>query len=88
MEGLVFIENIFEVSVGKDPKTDMRYNVGKEFSVKGKKVKITHIVYDDTSFAVHGKSRAFIYVRAENGGEEKLWKILEDQSLVITLDLG
>jgi len=86
MDSFYFINNedIYEVSVGTDPKSNIRYTVGKQYSTGGgEKVVITAIAIDQNSLIEHGVNRALIYAQNEKG-EEILWKVTVDIPLIIT----
>lgn len=76
-------EDIYELSVGTDPKTDIRYTVGNEYTRgRGRKIKITFIEFDQNSLLMFGVSRALVY--AELDGKEILWKVFQDIPMSIT----
>lgn len=78
-----FIDQIHEVSVGTNPKEDVRYTVGTTYA--GGRLTITEIVYDQNSFFSHGERRVLIYARRkEDPTTDFLWKVLEGQPVVIT----
>lgn len=83
-----FIDDIYEISVGLDPKTALRYTKGQHYM--GGKVRITEIVYDQNSYFTHGQRRLYVYadIRKDTGKvEEELWKIVEDLPVMITREV-
>jgi len=83
MTDIQFIDDIYEVSIGNNPKEDMRYTVGRSYRVASKSVTITEIVYDQNSYFTHGERRVYIY-GSSSEGDEFLWKIIEGQPCTIT----
>lgn len=86
MNGQTFIdnENIHEVTVGINPKDDMRFTVGKTY-MRGtpNQTTITEIVFDTNMLVLFGVKRAIVYVE-NSDGEIKIWKDLIDVPMTIT----
>lgn len=84
--GQTFIdnENIYEVTVGVDPKNDMRFTVGKTY-MKGtpNEITITDIVFDQNMLILYGVKRAIVWGETPEG-EPKIWKDLIDVPMTIT----
>ena len=89
MENTIFIDNddIHEITIGRNPKTDIRITVGNSY-LKGtdNEVKVTAIEIDQNAFVVRNVRRVLIFAETLDG-EEKLWKILEDIPVQITCKL-
>jgi|VirMetMinimDraft_7_1064189.scaffolds.fasta_scaffold56886_5 hypothetical protein len=83
MESQDFINDVYEVSIGNDPKEDFRFTVGRNHRVKDGVITITEIVYDQNAFHSFGIRRCEIWAKKESG-EEFLWKVSENQPLMIT----
>lgn len=80
-------ENIHEITVGSDPRTDIRLTVGQAYLRNTpNEIKITAIEVDQNAFVTRGVRRILIFAETK-GGEEKLWKILEDIPVSITCKL-
>lgn len=85
MDSFHFIENenIYEVAVGIDPKTNIRYTVGKQYTCgPDSKITITAIEFDQNALVIYGISRALIF--GEVNGDEILWKVIENIPMSIT----
>ena len=67
-------ENIYEITVGIDPKNDMRFTVGKTY-MKGtpNQMTVTHIAFDQNMLVNYGSTRAIVYA-VDGEGVEKQWK--------------
>jgi hypothetical protein len=86
MTGPSFIdnENIYEITVGTDPKNDMRFTVGKVY-MRGteNQMTVTHIAFDQNMLVEYGRTRAIVYGKNRDG-VEKAWKDLIDVPITIT----
>ena len=82
MEGL-----IRKIIIGKEPKTNaMAYYIGMPVG-KDKENVVSAIVYDDTTFARHSKSRYYIYLQ-EPSGCQVLWKTIDDMPCAVEYGLN
>jgi hypothetical protein len=86
MSDIQFIDDIYEVSIGHNPKEDIRYTVGRVYKVGPKQVEVTAIIYDLNSYFTHGERRIYIYGKS-GSTEDFIWKILEGQPCTITRKL-
>lgn len=86
MNGTIFIDddNIYEVTVGIDPKTDLRYTLGRTYMRDTpNEVVIEGFIFDSNMLVEYGIKR--IIIRAKNKeGEIKTWKDLIDVPITIT----
>jgi len=82
-------DNIHEITVGTNPKEDLRFTVGNTYLKKGANpIVITGIEIDENYITDHGIIKAKIFGTLENGnGEEFLWKVLVDTPITITCKL-
>lgn len=85
MDSAYFIpnESIHEVTVGTNPKTDIRYTVGRTYQVGKNSVTVTAIEFDQNALSTYGISRALIFAGTDNG-EEVLWKVVENIPMIVT----
>lgn len=84
--GPSFIDNeeIHEITVGTDPKNDLRFTVGRIYMKDtSNETKVTAIVFDQNMLIQHSKLRVIVY-GITKGGEEKVWKDLIDVPVTIT----
>lgn len=78
----IFLSEIYEIVVGTNPATEIRYHVGQQFSIKGNKHTITTIEEDVNSFALHGVRRYLIYV-----GDNKVWQCIENMPVRVVCSI-
>jgi hypothetical protein len=86
MDSFHFIENenIHEITVGINTKTDIRYTVGRQYTCGTEsKITVTAIEFDQNALVIYGISRALIFGE-KNNGEEILWKVIENIPMSIT----
>ena len=86
MDTFYFIENenIHEVTVGINPKTDIRYTVGNEYTCgRDTRLTITGIEFDQNALVEYGISRALIFGKKKDC-DEILWKVIENIPMSIT----
>lgn len=86
MDSFHFIENenIYEITVGINTKTDIRYTVGRQYTCGTEsKITVTAIEFDQNALVIYGISRALIFGE-KNNGEEILWKVIENIPMSIT----
>jgi hypothetical protein len=81
-----FIDDIYEISLGREPMTDFRFTVGKPREINGKKFTISSILQNYNSMVAQGTTRIEIYVKNDKD-EEFLWKVSENQPIMITAKL-
>lgn len=82
-----FIEEIHEITIGTDPTSDMRFTVGKLYLKESPHpVTVTYIEFDQNAYVEKNVQRVLVFVKTESG-EEKLWKVFQDQPLTITCKL-
>lgn len=77
-------DNIYEITVGNDPKNDMRFTLGRTYMKNTQnEVTIVGFTFDHNMLVEYGVTRAVVF--AENmAGEVNPWKDLINIPLTIT----
>jgi hypothetical protein len=84
--GTMFIddENIYEVTVGNDPKNDVKFTLDKSYLKNTpKEVTVVGFVFDHNMLVQYGVTRLIVYTKNING-EISPWKDLINVPLTIT----
>jgi len=75
-----FISDIYEVSVGADPKNSMRYTVGRVYNLD---LTVCEIVFDRNYLIEYGSVRVIVYA-ADKKGSIRVWKDMIGVPVIIT----
>lgn len=91
-ESIHFIDNdrIHEITVGIDPKQDLRFTVGNPYLRNTPNpIEITGIEIDQNYMTEHGIVKAKVFAKQieKEDDEEFLWKVLVNIPLTITCKL-
>lgn len=83
----IHIGDVHEITVGPDPKTGMRYTIGKQYRIGSDRVTISEIVFDRNLFISNSIVHVEVYAESEDG-EEFLFKEFLNVPITFTPDIN